>query len=213
MRAQGIASVLQAVSLAAVRGDRQLFSALDFSLEAGDLLYVSGPNGSGKTTLLRMLCGLVVPAAGEVRWNGEAIRELGEDFRRELVYLGHASGIKDDLSALENLATAVRLSGRETTQEEVRAALARLGLTACEDLPVRVLSQGQRRRVALARLLLMRAALWILDEPFTALDTTAVEVIRTLINEQLQRRGVVVLTTHQPVGFDTASVKQIRMGR
>ena len=205
--------MLQAVSLAAVRGDRQLFSALDFSLEAGELLYVSGPNGSGKTTLLRMLCGLVVPAAGEIRWYGEAIRDLGDVFRRELVYLGHASGIKDDLSALENLATAVRLSGREAGHEEVRAALARLGLTGCEDLPVGVLSQGQRRRVALARLLLMRTALWILDEPFTALDTAAVEVIRTMINEQLHRRGVVVLTTHQPVGFEAAAVKQIRMGR
>jgi heme exporter protein A len=213
VRVPGIVPVLQAVSLAAVRGDRQLFSALDFSLEAGELLYVTGPNGSGKTTLLRMLCGLVVPAAGEIRWHGETIRKLGDDFRRDLVYFGHASGIKDDLSALENLATAVRLSGRKTSQEEVRAALARLGLTACEDLPVRVLSQGQRRRVALARLLLMESALWILDEPFTALDVAAVELIRTLINEQLERRGVVVLTTHQPVGFDAASVKQILMGR
>lgn len=204
--------MLQGAALAAVRGDRSLFSGLDFTLQAGELLYVNGPNGSGKTTLLRMICGLVLPADGRVLWDGEDIRVLGELFRAELLYSGHHHALKDDLSGLENLRISSRLGGYPAGEEEALAALARMGLADLEDLPSKVLSQGQKRRVGLARLLLSKARLWVLDEPFTALDSGAVELLQTAIRTHLDRNGLVVLTTHQQVSIDAAAVKQIRMG-
>jgi heme exporter protein A len=204
--------MLQGESLAAIRGDRSLFAELDLALASGELLYVNGPNGSGKTTLLRMLCGLVLPAAGKVRWEGLDIHALGDAFRAELVYCGHHNAIKDDLSGLENLRISGCLAGLETSEAEALDALARMGLQGYEDLPSRVLSQGQKRRVGLARLLLTRARLWVLDEPFTALDSAAVELLQQTIRGHLDRGGLVVLTTHQQVAIDAATVKQIRMG-
>ncbi len=204
--------MLNGAALAAVRGDRSLFSGLDFELRAGELLYVNGPNGSGKTTLLRMICGLALPADGRVLWGGEDIRALGELFRAELLYCGHHHALKDDLSGLENLHIGSRLGGYPAGEEEVLAALARMGLTGLEDLPAKVLSQGQKRRVGLARLLLSKARLWVLDEPFTALDSGAVELLQSAIRTHLERDGLVVLTTHQQVSIGAAVMKQIRMG-
>ncbi len=204
--------MLQGESLAAIRGDRSLFADLDLALSSGELLYVNGPNGSGKTTLLRMLCGLVLPAAGKVCWEGHDIHALGDAFRAELVYCGHHNAIKDDLSGLENLRIGGCLAGLRTSEAEALDALARIGLQGYEDLPSRVLSQGQKRRVGLARLLLTRARLWVLDEPFTALDSAAVELLQQTIRGHLGRGGLVVLTTHQQVAIDAATVKQIRMG-
>ncbi len=204
--------MLEAVGLGAIRGDRRLFSGLNFSLADGELLYVHGPNGSGKTTLLRMLCGLVVPAAGEVRWRGERIESLGEEYRRELLYLGHAAALKDDLTGLENLRVAATLTGDEVGEEDALAALERLGVEGCGDLPVRVLSQGQKRRVALARLQLSRAGLWILDEPFTALDKGAIAALEALLQQHLASGGIVVLTTHQEVALTAGVAKEIAMG-
>lgn len=204
--------MLQGEGLAAIRGDRHLFTGVDFELAAGELLYVNGPNGSGKTTLLRMLCGLVLPAAGRVLWQGEDIHGLAETFRAELLYCGHHNAVKDDLSGLENLLIGSRLSGLDPGQDEVLAALERMGLGGYEDLPAKVLSQGQKRRVGLARLLLNRARLWVLDEPFNALDVAAVELLQTTIRAHLTGGGMAVLTTHQPVVIDVATVKQIRMG-
>lgn len=204
--------MLQGEALAAIRGDRGLFADLDFSLGAGELLYVNGPNGSGKTTLLRMLCGLVLPAAGRVCWEGRDIQALGDAYRAELAWCGHHNAIKDDLSGLENLRIGGRLAGLATGAAEALDALARMGLQGFEDLPTKVLSQGQKRRVGLARLLLTRARLWVLDEPFTALDSAAVETLQQTIRGHLERGGLVVLTTHQQVAIDAATVKQIRMG-
>lgn len=203
--------MLQGAALAAVRGDRRLFAGLSFDLGAGELLYVNGPNGSGKTTLLRMVCGLVMPAEGRVLWRGEDIRSLGEAFRADLLYCGHQNALKDELNGLENLLISSRLAGRPLGEAEALSALERMGLAGLEELPAKVLSQGQKRRVSLARLLLTRARLWVLDEPFTALDSGAIELLQATIRMHLDRDGLVVLTTHQQVSIDAATIKQIRM--
>jgi len=203
--------MLRVSGLAAVRGDRRLFAGLEFSLQQGALLYVRGPNGSGKTTLLRMLCGLVAPAAGEICWRGEAIRGRCETYLQQLFYLGHLGALKDELTGIENLRISASLAGREVSEEQALEALQGMGLVACEDLPVKFLSQGQKRRVALARLLLSDAALWILDEPFTALDQLAIERLQTVMAAHLARGGIVVLTTHQEVAI-TAAVMQVTLG-
>ena len=167
---------LQAYQLACTRGERQLFNDINFDINAGDAMRVAGANGSGKTSLLRMLCGLAFPAAGEVRWNGRNIRAAREEFGSQLIYLGHANGVKDDLAAWENIVVASTLSGNSASRDDAYAALEQLGLAQAADLPTRALSQGQRKRVALARLRLgMTTPLWILDEPFAALDQNAVE--------------------------------------
>src|SRR5262245_26491420 len=163
--------MLEARELAATRGETTLFSGLSFTLAPGALLRVTGANGSGKTSLLRALCGLLMPSAGEVRWNGESIRALREEFWKHLVYVGHADGLKGDLTVAENVAFACALAGLDVSYSRMDAAVESLGLAGRERLPVRALSQGQRRRTALALLAVSEALpLWILDEPFAALD-------------------------------------------
>jgi heme exporter protein A len=191
--------MLEISNLACSRGDHLLFSDLNFSLSVGELLQVQGANGSGKTSLLRTLCGFMMPVAGEIRWRGQNIRELGDAFYAEMIYLGHLNAIKDELNALENLRISAGLAGCKVDDKQVIAALRRMGLRGRETLPVKVLSQGQRRRVALARLLLSNASLWVLDEPLTALDVGAVELMQELIGEHLVNNGMVIYTTHQPL--------------
>lgn len=160
-------------------------------------MHLQGENGAGKTSLLRILVGLTPAAEGEIRWKGESIRDTAEDYRREMVYLGHHAAIKEDLTALENLQLASALDGIELPEREALAALLRMGLKGREELPVRVLSQGQKRRVLLARLLARKAILWVLDEPFTALDVKAVGMLSDLIGEHVATGGMAVLTSHQ----------------
>ena len=191
--------MLEICNLACARGDHQLFSDLSFSLSAGELMQVQGENGKGKTSLLRTLCGFITPAAGEIRWRGQDIRELDEEYYAEMVYLGHHNAIKDELNALENLRISAGLAGCEVDDKEAIAALRHMGLRGRETLPVKVLSQGQRRRVALARLLVGDAPLWILDEPLTALDVGAVGLMQELIGTHLAKNGMVIFTTHQPL--------------
>ena len=212
MRGDAASSMLRGVSLSAIRGDRRLFSGLSFDIEPGELLYVNGPNGSGKTTLLRMLCGLVLPADGEVRWGGRDIHALGDAYRAELLYCGHHSAVKDDLNCLENLEISSRLGGQRIETRQALDALGHLGLDGLEELPAKLLSQGQRRRLSLTRLVFSEARLWILDEPFTALDVAAIEVVRSLIRNHLAKSGLIVLTTHQRVDIDASRIKQVPMG-
>jgi heme exporter protein A len=202
--------MLDANGLGCTRGERTLFRGVAFKLEPAGLLHVAGTNGSGKTSLLRILCGIAQPEAGEVRWRGEPIRALREAYWRELVYLGHAIALKDDLTALENLQLACLLAGRAVTADAARAALAAFGLAACEHLPVRSLSQGQKRRSALARLSLSNdAPLWILDEPFSALDTAAVQYLEQLILAHIARGGGVIFTTHQDAAIHARVTQRI----
>jgi heme exporter protein A len=207
-------AALEARALGCTRGERTLFSGLDFTLRGGQLLRVAGANGSGKTSLLRIACGLLEASDGTVRWRGQDVRRLREDYSRELVYLGHAPAVKDDLTAEENLGIACSLAGMAVARPGVRGALASLGLAGCEDLPARVLSQGQRRRVTLARLVLAASVpLWLLDEPFTALDAAAAEYVRTLVEDHVERGGAVMYTTHQEIAIAAGSASRIDLGR
>ncbi len=195
--------MLELRGVACARGGRTLFRQLDCQVAAGRLLRVRGVNGAGKTSLLRMVCGLLPAAEGQVLWRGEPIRDLAEQFGRELVYLGHAAALKDDLSALENLQTACLLGGLVVSRAQAQQALTEAGLPGRWRAPARQLSQGQRRRVALARLVLSSATpLWVLDEPFNALDTAATAWLCGLLQDHLARGGVVVLTSHQDVALD-----------
>jgi heme exporter protein A len=205
--------MLEAVDLECVRGSRTLFSALNFSVRSGELLRIAGPNGSGKTSLLRILCGLLLPVTGAVKWKGADIRQLREDYCRELLYVGHASAVKDDLTPVENLLMAASLTGVQVGRAEAVDALYRLGLEGYESSPVKVLSQGQRRRVVLARLILGAASsVWIVAEPVTALDVHAVEEVRSLIASHLRHGGAVVLTTHQEVEIEAELKQRVVLG-
>ena len=191
------------------RRDRRIFAGVGFRLGAGEMLHLQGPNGSGKTSLLRTLCGLMPPADGEIHWRGEPIGQLGEDYRRDLCFLGHRDAVKDELTPLENLMISSRLARIPLDERQALTALARLGLTGCEDLICRHLSQGQKRRVALSRLAVERCPLWLLDEPFTALDAAAIGRVAELIGEHLKRGGLAVLTTHQIVEIPAGSVQSL----
>ena len=184
--------------LQCIRDDRVLFEALNFTLTEGQLLQIEGHNGSGKTSLLRILCGLTFPTEGVVSWQGQDIQKTRSNYWASLLYVGHTSGIKADLTPLENLRMARTLGGIPT-KTSLEEALIRVGLLGFEEVPTRTLSAGQQRRVALARLLLNEAQLWILDEPFTALDKTAIAHVEGWLNEHAQRGGIAVLTSHHPV--------------
>jgi len=204
--------MLEASQLECVRGDRRLFAGVSFRLEGGELLNLQGKNGAGKTSLLRMLVGLAQPVAGEITWRGEPIRKLAEDYRAELCYMGHHNAIKEELTPLENLLASARLAGEPLSEEQALEALYAVGLAGREDLQAKYLSQGQKRRVALARLIHERRALWVLDEPFVALDVAAVDMVAGLIGAHLQRGGLAVMTTHQAVNIPAGAVREYRLG-
>jgi heme exporter protein A len=205
------APLLEVNKLGCVRGDRRLFSGLDLSLHGGTYLQVTGPNGSGKTSLLRILCGLLAPAEGAIKWQGENIRSLAEDYFTSVTYLGHRHGVKDELSAVENLRISNALNGVELSQERAREVLARMGLGGRELLPARLLSEGQRRRVALARLTTCGTKLWLLDEVMTSLDKRAVALIIYLIEQHLTNGGIAIVATHQDLDVATGSSQRLEL--
>lgn len=203
---------LQVDQLECVRGPRRLFQGLSFTVSAGEMLWVQGANGSGKTSLLRMLCGLASPESGAVLWDGRDIRANRDQLHEDLLYAGHAAAVKDDLTARENLRFGLAQSGIHASDAQAHAALAEFGLDTRADVMTRALSQGQKRRVALARLALATAKpLWILDEPFTALDRDASQLVQSHLEAHLQRGAVVVFTSHQDVDFAHSRVTRLRL--
>ena len=188
--------LLEGINLCCERDHRVLFESLNMGVDAGEVLQIEGPNGSGKTTLLRVLTGLSEATEGEVRWCGQPIRKARTRYYQNMQYLGHAAGIKQALTAHENLRWHAALTGLEG-DDQIDDALAKVGLRGYEDVPCYTLSAGQQRRVNLARLHLLPAKLWILDEPFTAIDKAGVSAIEALLIDQAQQGGAVILTTHQ----------------
>lgn len=182
-----------------MRGEKELFSELSFAINEKQLLRIEGQNGSGKTTLIRTLCGLYQPDNGDVYWQGVSIKKQEEIYLKDLFFLGHSNAIKSDLNALENLQINTALEGNKFSENVLLQALDDIGLFGSEYKPVAHLSQGQKRRVALAALLLTQAKLWILDEPFVALDGFAVKLLQDVIAKHVENGGMVILTTHQEV--------------
>lgn len=203
---------LQAVGLACERDWRMLFERLDLQLRAGDMLQVCGPNGSGKTSLLRLLAGLMQPTAGQVLFNGQPLGEQRHALARVLLWIGHAAGIKDLLSAEENLSWLCALHQPATTAA-IWQALEAVGLRGFEDVPCHALSAGQQRRVALARLYLDSPSLWILDEPFTALDKQGVAQLEAHLAEHCEQGGMVVLTTHHNLARKPGGYRELNLGQ
>ena len=195
------APILEARAITCVRGDRELFSRLDLQVSAGECLHIRGENGVGKTSLLRLLTGLASPESGEVLWNGVPIKKESSEYHSKLLFLGHRDALKEDLTALENLRMYAAIDGIDLTDVEAFSTLWRFGLKGREDLPVNCLSAGQKKRVLMARMLTRRAQVWILDEPFNALDTQAVHELQDLIVQHLEGNGLVVLTSHQPLAL------------
>lgn len=196
---------MQARGLTVRRGNEVLFKALDFEVRAGQLVWLRGSNGSGKTSLLRVIAGLSRPDGGSLHWGSEALAQ-SQAWRERLLYMGHANALKDDLSALEALRFLTTVHGRTCTAERMEAALRRMGVFHRRRLPVRMLSQGQRRRVALARLALEdRPGFWVLDEPFDALDDAGVQLVQQLFADNVGRGGTVLFTSHirvRPEGLE-----------
>ncbi|WHZ26166.1 MAG: ABC transporter involved in cytochrome c biogenesis, ATPase component CcmA [Nitrospira sp.] len=204
--------MLEAVSLHCSRGERRLFTDLNVKVERGSLLAVVGENGSGKTSLLRIFSSLLSPDQGSVLWEGQDIQQLKELYSGQLTYIGHLNGIKDDLTPLENLMSAMSLAGESCSNNGAKEALEGIGLKRpIHHLPSKVLSQGQKRRVALARLWLSTRPLWLLDEPFTSLDTAAISVVTQRLLMHLQRGGLAVVVTHQEVALPTEVVQRLRL--
>jgi heme exporter protein A len=184
------------------RGERHVLKGVSLTLRPGELLHVSGPNGTGKTTLLRVVCGLLRPEQGQVSWLGQSITAVRGEYQAALAYASHEPALKGDLTALENLHFAVGLK-RRSTAAELRASLERTGVAACADLPARVLSAGQRRRVAMARVLAMSASLWLLDEPFTNLDAAGTHLVSELLQSHMERGGLALVVAHHDLKLDS----------
>ena len=203
---------LEAVALACARDWRLLFEQLELRLEKGQMLQISGPNGSGKTSLLRLLCGLMQPTAGQILLQGQPLESQRSELARNLLWIGHAAGIKGLLTPEENLAWLCALH-QPADREAIWQALAQVGLRGFEDVPCHTLSAGQQRRVALARLYLAPPPLWILDEPFTALDKHGVAQLEAHLARHCEQGGLVVLTTHHTLTEKPAGYRELDLGQ
>lgn len=203
---------LQARKLACERDDRQLFAELDVDITSGEIVRVEGPNGCGKTTLLKILSGQLSDHEGALFWNGRPMREVREAFLSNLLYLGHAPGVKAGLSPLENLAWYQALSGERSDENRRLDALENVGLAGFEDVPAGQLSAGQQRRIVLARLRLTPRALWVLDEPFTAIDRDGVAALEATLLAHAGAGGCVIVTTHHELGA-SARLRRLLLGQ
>lgn len=203
--------MLEVTNLGCVRGDRRLFSGINLSLGPGKLIEIQGANGSGKTSLLRILCGLLSPAEGEVRWRGANIRSLGEEYFSAVTYIGHRNAVKEELTALENHRISNGLAGIEANKKQAVETLAKMGFSGREHLPARLLSEGQRRRLALARLLSSATSLWILDEVLTSLDRAAISLVKSVIESHLKTGGMAIVATHQELNLAADSFERLQI--
>jgi heme exporter protein A len=203
--------MLEAHDLAARRGTARLFAGLRLAVAGGDALVVTGANGRGKTTLLRMLAGLSLPEAGEIRLDGVPVAPYSPALRTAVAFVGHALALKDELSARENLVSLVALSGVGASDAEIDGAIDRVALGSRSSLAARSLSQGQRRRVGLARLALSRRRVWILDEPVTALDAEGAALLGDLVGAHLERGGLAVASTHAPLSLPASRVRALSL--
>jgi len=203
--------LLQTRDLSCMRNDRLLFEHLDIGLEAGQMLVVEGPNGCGKTTLLRILTGLRLADGGEVLWRGAPIDRLAGDYFEQVNYVGHHDGVKHELSCLENLRLA-RAMG-VPSQLDLDDVLDKVNLYAYGETEAGSLSAGQKRRLALARLIATDAMLWILDEPFTSLDKASMALFSGLFEQHLQQRGVIVMTSHHDISLPSQALQRLQMGK
>jgi heme exporter protein A len=199
--------MLEARRLECVRGERRLFSEMSFSLHPNDCIEVRGPNGSGKTSLLRVLCGLLPPASGAVLWRGESIRSNRQAFLSDVTYVGHRAAVKEELTVMENLRVSSSLSGVVLSVPDASEALDRVGLGSQRDRQARYLSEGQRRRIALARLFACQRSLWLLDEILTSLDENASHVVRSAFDSHLARGGMAVVATHQDLALAAGTAR------
>ncbi len=204
--------MLEIQTLECVRDDRLLFSDLSFAVADAEVLQIEGPNGSGKTSLLRIICGLRLPEAGQVLWQGKSISSNREDYYANMVYIGHLPCIKADLTVMENVRSLLDTRSLTLSNVVIEAALAKVGLASYEDVQGKALSSGQRRRILLAFIELARAKLWILDEPLTALDVQGVDLMESMILEHREAGGSVVFTTHHGMQLD-CEMRSVQLGR
>lgn len=209
-------TLLKAEGLFCERDDRVLFDGLSFSINPGQILQIEGPNGSGKTTLIRILCGLSQDFEGDLYWQNQPMRQVAASFRQSCVYFGHNTGVKLALTAEENLHWMAQIKGLQLSKadlsERIQSVLEKVGLVGFEDVPLYTLSAGQKRRVALASLLLKPMPLWILDEPFTAIDKKGVAELEQLIIEQANEGRSVILTTHHELAISPDKLKKLTLG-
>lgn len=203
--------MLEAEQVAAQRGSLTLFAGVNFKLRPGEALVITGANGSGKTTLLRIAAGLTRPQSGSLSWMGAAFAPFDAVLRAATLYIGHATALKEEMTAEENLASLASLHGARVDSAQARAALAEWALERQRSLPSRVLSQGQRRRVGLARLRLVRRPLWVLDEPTTALDTAGVAILQRFVAAHLEQGGAAVIATHHDLDLPLGATKALTL--
>jgi len=203
---------LTARDLSMSRDDRPLFENLSLSLNPGRVQQIEGPNGSGKTTLLRIMCGLILADEGDIEFNGQNIRTARLEFQEQLAYLGHLHGIKEELTVIENLTFMQKLFSSQDSDHDLLALLETVGLAGFEYSPARTLSAGQRRRLGIARVLLSDAAIWVMDEPYTAMDRKGIKMVEALISAHCERGGIALVTSHQSMALAHLSETPVLLG-